>query len=236
MRKYKVSILFSLIFSLFFVTGCSHFAASTPTDPLEQPLNINELALAYMENKYGESFTYLAPWGNSMSGNREILVTCESFPNEPILVQVENFKSANKVYRDNFHAVKFQNDVVDYFEAIACDYFGTVNVFHTPSKIALSSGLSADTDFETYYSNPSTVVSVLIEIKSSNFIDSSDLEDYMKNISDTHGLVTISFVVVNDDIFGSMGRDELNDLVAQGNVIFSAHGEVTDGIIEIDCD
>lgn len=36
--------------------------------------------------KYGEEFEYVQPWGNSMSVDHELVVTCESLAGERILV------------------------------------------------------------------------------------------------------------------------------------------------------
>ena len=59
--------------------------------------NANELALSYMEKKYGEPFVCAAPYGNSLSGTKEILVTCDSLADQKVLVQVENYKSNERV-------------------------------------------------------------------------------------------------------------------------------------------
>ena len=212
-------------------TGCMRTNQLTLHD--SKP-NANELALAYMEEKYGETFTYLAPWGNSMSGTREILVTCDSLPGQQILVQVENFKTEQKIYRDNYHAVKYQDEVIDFFKTTAADTFGAVNVFYTPSKIGVSTDLPADASFDAYYSDAATVLPVTIEIAGSRFTDSSAIENYLYSISQTQGHISISFIVVQDDIFGTLDENGLFDLVTQKNEVYSTLGTILNGTVQVD--
>lgn len=212
-------------------TGCMRTNQTTTNEP--KP-NANELALAYMEEKYGEPFTYLAPWGNSMSGNREILVTCASLPEQQILVQVENFKSDEAIYRDNYHAVKYQEEVINFFQTTAAETFGTVNAFYVPSKQGLSADLPADASFENYYADASTVLPVMLEISNSNFTDASAIESYLNTISDVKGRISVSFVVVQDDIFGTLDHNGLHDLIVKKQEVYSALGTILNGTVQVE--
>lgn len=200
----------------------------------EPKSNANELALAYMEEKYGESFTFLAPWGNSMSGNREILVTCESLPEEQILVQVENYKTDEAIYRDNYLAVKYQDEVIDFFKTTAAEFFGDINVFYTPSKQCVSADLPEDAAFTAFYADASTIIPVMLEISASRFSDASAIESYLNTISDTQGEISVSFVIVEDEVFGSLDRKGLSDLITMKNAVYSAYGAIVNGAVQMD--
>lgn len=212
-------------------TGCMRTKQIITNEPKS---NANELALAYMEEKYGESFTFLAPWGNSMSGNREILVTCESLPEEQILVQVENYKTDEAIYRDNYLAVKYQDEVIDFFKTTAAEFFGDINVFYTPSKQCVSADLPADAAFTAFYADSSTIIPVMLEISASRFSDASAIESYLNTISDTQGEISVSFVIVEDEVFGSLDRKGLSDLITMKNAVYSAYGAIVNGAVQMD--
>ena len=212
-------------------TGCMRTKQIITNEPKS---NANELALAYMEEKYGESFTFLAPWGNSMSGNREILVTCESLPEEQILVQVENYKTDEAIYRDNYLAVKYQDEVIDFFKTTAAEFFGDINVFYTPSKQCVSADLPEDAAFTAFYADASTIIPVMLEISASRFSDASAIESYLNTISDTQGEISVSFVIVEDEVFGSLDRKGLSDLITMKNAVYSAYGAIVNGAVQMD--
>ena len=118
-------------------TGCDIFDN-------EPKVNVNELALEYMEQKYGEKFEYSAPVGASYTGTRSFLATCESFGDKKILVQIENYKDReNRVIRDNYIAVKYEDKVREFFKQISDEEFGASEIFYNASGRVLSSELSS---------------------------------------------------------------------------------------------
>lgn len=61
------------------------------TSRLKSLKDINSLAIDYMEDKYGEQFIYVEAYGDSMDGTRSFFVVSESFPDEKILVEIEDY-------------------------------------------------------------------------------------------------------------------------------------------------
>jgi hypothetical protein len=76
---------------------------------------INDIALAHMEQKYGEKSEYAAPWGDSMSETREFIARCDSLQDQDILVQIENYRQKEKIFRDNYLAVKYRENTITFF-------------------------------------------------------------------------------------------------------------------------
>ena len=189
-------------------TGCmfKNLEANTPS--------VNQLALGYLEEKYGEPFTYTAPWGSSYSGTRAFLVTCESLPGMSVLVQVENFKSENPVYSDNFLAVKFEAETREFFREEAEAVFGRVNVFYEASKFSLTGVGETGLTFEAFQARENNEIDVLVEVKAP--ITASQLQTLAESITPFRGNVTVTVIAVDDAAFGTLTRKELNALAYRG--------------------
>ena len=113
-----------LVIALLVLTGCGPYTISL-TD-----VDVNTEALALMELKYGEKFEYSTPYGNSMSGTREFLATCESVPDKLIHVQIQNYRTEDPVYNDNFATVRYFDTTSYFFKELAAGYFGDARI-HT---------------------------------------------------------------------------------------------------------
>ena len=197
----------------------------------DQP-SVNDLALKHMEEKYGEPFTYCSPWGSSYNGAREFLVTCESLPGKTVLVRVENFRSDSPVYRDNFLAVKFAEQVVDFFRGKAEEAFGQVNVFYETSKFSLTGDDVGEATFEGFYTDPGTVMDVLVEIRGS--VTRQQVEALAASLGESRARITLTLVAVTEDTFGTRTRQELNQLAYRGEAVFTAAIRSRDGSFIID--
>jgi hypothetical protein len=134
-----------------------------------------------MEQKYGEKFEYVAPWGNSMTGTHELLVGCDSFPGRDILVQIENYRQEDKIFSDNYLAVKYYGDTVDFFENCASRVFGEAKVFYDVSKQGLSPDLPANATFREYLADTNGFMSLYIAVRESSFLS----KEQVREVTDT---------------------------------------------------
>lgn len=195
---------------------------------------VNQQALAYMEEKYGETFTYSASYGNSMSGTREFLVTCDSLPGKQILVQVENFRSNDRVFRDNYLAVKYQDATISLFRGCFSDSYPDVNVFYEPTKQPQSAELSADAGFEDFLADWDNEMIVMIELKASEFTGTAPMDEIAEKIAQSCKLATLTVVVVEDDVFGTLDRSGLNDCIFNKEYVARAKVYIENGGVSID--
>jgi len=177
--------------------------------------NINNIALEYMEQKYGEKFEYVSPWGNSMSGTHELIVSCVSMPGQEIVVQVENYKKDDKVFRDNFLAVKYQQQSTEFFKECAVDVFGEATAFFTPTKNGLSTELSVDSSLEQYLSDTRTRLVILVEVKESDFASESQAEELSRLIGKYGSHYLLKIVIVKDGEYGSYDAVSLEDVIGK---------------------
>jgi hypothetical protein len=179
--------------------------------------NVNDTALAYMERKYGEKFEYVAPYGDSMTGTHQLLVQCASFPDQPILVRVENYKKSNRVFLDNYVAVKYQEHSVSLIVDCAKQVFGETNVFYTVDKQALSPDLSAEASFDEYLADTRVPLNIMIEAKASKFSSKEQAQE-LTGLLASHGCdFYLSLVFVQDNDFGATDNKALESKMANGN-------------------
>ena len=177
--------------------------------------SVNELALEYLEQKYGEKFEYSAPAGSSYTGTRTFLATCESFGDYRVLVQIENFRDReNMVIRDNYIAVKYADKVGEFFSQIADEEFGSSKVFYYATGRTLPPELPSNASLEEYFSCREGVVTGLIALPESGYKNDEQLSLLADKISDTFSFdeISVLFMVVDDDTFKSADEDELRKI------------------------
>ena len=191
--------------------------------------SINEEALAYMEQKYGEPFQYAEAWGNSMSGTHELLVSCASLPDELILVEVRNFRKENKEFRDNYIAVKYKQETTDFLQDCASSVFGEANVYYEEERAGLSADLPADASFADFMTDKNIPWVVLIEIRENNFTSEDQVEQLAKHISASGPLYYLTVVVTAQEEYGTFDRKELRTKISLGDFIRCAQVRSTGG-------
>lgn len=173
--------------------------------------NSNDSALEYMEQKYGEKFEYVAPWGDSMTGNHELIVSCESLAGKDIIVKISNYRSENRVYQDNYVAVKYCEEFVEFLSQCANEVFGDSKVDYRVAKRALSPELPADASFEEYLADEKGSISACIAVKASSFTEKEQVENVTEPILSAcgAGYIGILVVVVDDAEYESLDVETL---------------------------
>ncbi|CDX04957.1 Prokaryotic membrane lipoprotein lipid attachment site profile [Desulfitobacterium hafniense] len=131
--------------------------------------NINDAALEYMEQKYGEKFEYVRPWGSSYTtpGRRQILVSCASLPNKEILVVISGDKKTES-YSDNYMDLFYESQVSEYIKQVADKHFGNFAVEISIIRSPTAKGISPTTGFDEYILNENHIVDANIIIKTSD--------------------------------------------------------------------
>lgn len=200
----------------------------------EPSQNANDLALLHMQEKYGEEFTYLAPWGNSMTGTREFLASCKSLPGQPVLVRIENFKTANPIYSDNYWEEYFKDDTIDYFQRISSEVFGDAIIHYEPSRLSVTDMLVPGTDFVSFYNDTNTFITVYVEIKEGVYLSKDQFSEFYSKLNGSQGQIMVSVIVVEDNLYGTMDSSALSLLPYQDKSIANAYGETNEGTFRLD--
>ena len=198
--------------------------------------NINDVALAYMEQKYGEPFMYESSWGGSKTGVHEMYVRCDSFPNQRIFVEIENYNEDNRVFSDNYLAAKYEEELTSFFLEYAVNLYGEANVFYKVARISLSPDLSADASFDDYLADTCGAISACIELRASSFTGKEPIEkmlDRIVSICKT-GNFMLAIVFVEDALFGSFDNDTLRKNVVRGQFTHCARATRTNDTVRLE--
>ena len=191
----------------------------------ESKKSVNELALEYLEQKYGEKFEYSAPAGASYTGTRTFLATCESFGDRRVLVQIENFMDReNMVIKDDYIAMKYEDDVRELFKKMADEEFGSSKVFYSAAGRTLDPELSANASFEEYLNSKEILISAVISLPESGYKDTEQLKSLCDKITSTFSVdeLSISIIVVDDDTFKSADEDDLCEIYLRESSVAQA--------------
>ena len=119
--------------------------------------DINEGALEYMEQRYGETFKFVGAHGLFYSKNsRSIMVSCASFPGKEIRVDIIK-DGKNEKYRDNYMRYYFADQVNEFILNIAKEYFDDVTFRISIFASTIDSSIDFETTFEEYIHNKYSV-------------------------------------------------------------------------------
>lgn len=211
----KRSLIPVILVAAFLLGG----AGCMNNNSLQNNRQINDVALAYMEQKYGEKFEYAAPWGDSMSGIREFLARCDSLQDQDILVQIENYRQDDKIFRDNYLAVKYRESTIAFFRDCAEKIFGEATIFYEVSKDGLSTDLLATATLDDFLADTRVPLVIMAEIKRSNFESRERAEEAAKLIATCGANFYLTIAVVEDDDYGTYNRDTLNEQIASDRLV-----------------
>lgn len=161
-----------------------------------------------MEQKYGIKFEYRYPFGDSLSGTKNFLVTAEGYrEDELVAVHIVNFKSDDRIVKDNFLTVKYHDDIVNYLTETAKNIFGDVKVNYWTNRVAVSEDVPADASFEEWLRGAKAVISFQVAVCESGYQGRNQIEELAKVWADS-GLYFGAHVAVADaDSYAAMDKD-----------------------------
>jgi hypothetical protein len=194
--------------------------------------NITEEALAYMEQKYGEKFEYVAPWGSSLANRNKLqmLVKCVSLSDE-VFVEV-NYIENEYIFSDNYVAVKYTPETNKLLQSAIDNFFEKSFVVCNISQKALSPDLLAEATFEQYCSDSEASLSATIFIPDSVFEETS-VKKFGEKLADSNMGATIRFFSVDDSIYESLKTDNIEDIVDENNYSYFSVIIIYDGSVQI---
>ena len=176
--------------------------------------DINDVALTYMEQKYGEKFEYAAPQSDVLAGTHEFWATCDSLPGRKVIVQIENYRSdTNKIFRDNYIAIKYEDESAEFFRNCATNVFGEAEVFYEVANGGQSAELPADATLEEYLADTRVPFVIMIEVKESDFLSKEQAGQVGESIAESGADFFLTLVVVEDSVYGTFTRKTLNEQI-----------------------
>jgi len=229
-NKKLVIIIIAIILALLLIGGLLSVYIGSSS---KSSKNINEIGIEYIEEKYDEKCDYGLPYGDSITGTHQLLIKCAGFPDQNILVRIDNYKKDNKIFSDNYLAVKYRDDTIELIRGYAKKIFGEANVFYYVDYQALSNELSATATFNDFISNKSTPLNIDIEVKSSSFISKEQVGQVAKLIAVNGTRFTLRVIVVDDSVYGTFDDKTIEKYVQLRKYVHCAVISKLNGEIDI---
>lgn len=212
MKKLIFIVIIVLMVGSIYVVGSIYGKDSE--DPIEMSLN-------YLEEKYGESFTYsrhVISTGGTFDSSyiRRIYYTCDSFPGKEILV-----KDDNGEIRDNYLFLKYNEDIKKIFEESSLKYFNDVLVLYDWDSGTTARELSAQASLEEVFADHGFKLSARIilkksEVTSKDAIDNMLYKMFKEPWVEMLNRAAVTVEVVPEDVYDELGLGKevnLNEVV-----------------------
>ncbi|MCM1059918.1 MAG: hypothetical protein NC452_06455 [Eubacterium sp.] len=186
--------------------------------------DVNNLALKYLEHKYGETFEYKQPCGNSMTGTRNFIASC--LGHGDVLVQIDNFKdSENRVFLDNHIAKKYENETKNFIKEIFDKEFTESKIFYIAAEKVLSEDLPGDATFEQFLADPEGRISAVIAVKKSGYSDNTQFKEAVETILESFAAnwIGLHIHVVEDNEFDSFNKSTHEEMFLNRQYVKYAH-------------
>ena len=185
-----------------------------------QKNNFQDRALNYMEEKYGEKFTFVSHWGSSYTNkeSQSILVQCESVSGD-ILVECDN-----DVFSDNYLALKYANQVTSTVNNLSESIFSSSWVHYEVIRQTLSENLPANASFSEYCADRYAAISVNVAIPASVF-DAAKVDAFANAMAENGLCGLVHFAVIDDMQFDDITADSFR--VLTGNNIYQYYAIIT---------
>jgi len=184
----KISILILSVILMMGVSGCMNTGRNEKENiGINKAKTIHEKMLAYMNERYDDTFTFDSSFGGSVGiDSTQITVKSDKYPDEKIWVEyvVEN---GEEYYYDNYIDYKYENETKEYLLAIMCEVFNgsDVVVEYNVDSGGTRNEYDKSITFEQYIKGEST------PIVFSAYIDTEIREQDKERVID---LITAKFV------------------------------------------
>ena len=204
----KYWVIIPVLVILLLLGGCSSAMEKKNND-----VNIAELTEAYLEERYGEPFTYASAWDRGFSGGHNLLMRCESVKDDVVAVHIIKNGDGSLSYEDNYLPLKFQQPVRDFLRECALSEFSDARVFYTAGRKLLSGDVPADLGFDAYLAGNYYPISATIEVPATEFKSEEQATRVAAKVAQTGVDLHVSIVSLQADKFGTLDMDGIRQAV-----------------------
>lgn len=148
MRRLPLALIVILLLSI--LSGCKN--------GYEQ-----QMVYDYLEDKYGETFEYSSPWGNSLYGDHELFVTCDSL-DSPIYVVVKDYRETTRTFHDNYVAVMYEEQTEQFMRDCIGEFFSDFHLYYDTPFEPCADDLNKQSTFEEYISDQTYVMHISVAV------------------------------------------------------------------------
>jgi hypothetical protein len=192
--------------------------------------SLREEILAHLQEKYGEEFIYVGPWGTTFSPGKQMIVATADKPERHIIVDAADDGS---IVRDNYLAMKFENETRAVFTEIAARVFGEVRLFYTPPTASQSIDISPDASLELFLADTEAWHPVLVVVSKNHFVSKEQAQEAAQQYAATGGYFFLTVLVVENDAYENDELEQFNDRITQNNFIHCAIIDISENGTDI---
>ena len=171
--------------------------------------SVNEALLAYLEERYQEHFQYLSPCGSSLDGSRRLLASCQSLPGKEVLAELADFRSQDRHFLDNYLALKYEEETLDFLQRCAREVFGEAKTYYSVTQRGLPPELSPRASFQEYLADTSVPLAMRFALKNSSLHQREEMTRFAQLLSREGTRYSAAVYVVWDEDFQQVRRDTL---------------------------
>lgn len=179
--------------------GCGVLAGMLLLSGCESLLrgNVTEAGLDYLEQRYGQEFTYSAPWGVGYTNlSVKQFLARPAGEQEDVLVRAV-YEDQGYTFQDNYLAVKYESQMRETLQDMADSAFEHAVVFYNVSYTVLSEDLPPDASFEEYCRDDRAGILGAVAISEPGFTQ-EQLQQFGQLVQDA-GIQGLFRVAVLDD-------------------------------------
>lgn len=173
----------------------------------------------YLEDKYGETFEYSSPWGNSLYGDHELFVTCDSLDSS-IYVVVKDYRETTRTFHDNYVAIMYEEQTEQFMRDCIGEFFNDFHLYYDTPFEPCADDLNKQSTFEEYISDQTYVMHISVAVP----IDSIENREQILKMAEKLGSYGTRFrlmfsaqeIVDYNSVTGDerVDDDDLNDKVS----------------------
>ena len=192
-------------------------------------LSGTERVLNYLENKYGEKFSYVGPAGDSMSGIHSFFVACESMPEKRILVEIDNYKEKSELIRDNYLLFKYYDDIYIMLLRELQAQFGDVVLYYLPGVSVPKANLPATASLDELLNDSGIIIAASAEVRASRLKSIEQVENAVRSITSRGCRYYLTFISIEEEQFSLLSNEELSNRASDKNFVHFAELVKGDG-------
>lgn len=219
-----ICLMISAIFMIG-VCGCMNTSTNNPK------FTVDEI-LQYMNEKYGEEFTYIEPVdvNQPTASSFSIFVENESYPDKKIYAKcLFNTDTGEKQFCDNYVSFMYEDDVRTVLTELSQEVYGDAKVRYALNDTAASSDSTEDIpSLEQYLSRTSSAISYMILLP-----DEHDEALYKEELEALRDALKKKKVVCSITIAYSKDRAQYDSFVTDKwtneHVVYKLRGDVRIG-------
>ena len=183
MNKRRIFSLLLASILLLEVSGCMPFSPK-----------LTDVALKMMKEKYGVEFTIVERWGGTLSSKSYgYLVTCDSFPDDKINIEVTRMDDGTIRCRDNYLSYFYYEQTKEKLNEIIGTVFQEWKLRYKIQPYLISELISSNASFDEFIKVTSIFISINVCVVDNN------TDNKQQNID------TLINLFINNNIFLSCG-------------------------------